>query len=421
MEPDRPPVLRAVSSSARQLFLLLRCVGFSPKADVQITSEGLRLSVEESRAVQGLVFLDNNLFSSYNFDSASFCDTANAVADETTSAPSFQIDLSALLETLQIFGLPDATYVASRNSSGGFNTPYTHEAFNTPALAVQGGTCRITYAYVGAPLSITISEAGVTTTCDLNTYGLTHEAGLDVDEAIPLQRDSLTLKIIMRSAWLYDAVNELACTSPTIFSLTASPHRRPIFAVEGIGGPFGDSVIDFQPNTLQANSHPEANSLSTSSGASGSLKGRTPLISETFTVQPAPGTGGRVRQRYKFEHIQKAARAMDLASKVCLRCDRQGVLSLQFMVEISGDDSKTSNSDRGVITRRQMAQPGPTRSSRLVSNGAAPSADGSGGGKTSFIDFRLVPLVDEDEEDEGETETEDYGDGDGEETREDGD
>jgi cell cycle checkpoint protein len=50
---DNVPIFSAVSSSARQLFLLLRCVGFAAKAQVQITKEGLRFTVEESRVMQG--------------------------------------------------------------------------------------------------------------------------------------------------------------------------------------------------------------------------------------------------------------------------------------------------------------------------------------------------------------------------------
>jgi cell cycle checkpoint protein len=47
------PIFKAVSSSARQLFQLLNCIRFSPKAQVQISNEGLRFSVEESRVMQG--------------------------------------------------------------------------------------------------------------------------------------------------------------------------------------------------------------------------------------------------------------------------------------------------------------------------------------------------------------------------------
>jgi cell cycle checkpoint protein len=81
---------------------------------------------------------------------------------------------------------------------------------------------------------------------------------------------------------------------------------------------------------------------------------------ETFTVAE------KWTQSYKFEMIKAAAEAMRLASKVSVRGDEQGVLSLQFMVEVEG-------------------------------------------GGVSFVDFRFVPyLRDEDEDDEEASHDEEY-------------
>lgn len=46
-------VFKAVSSSARQLFQLLNCIRFAPKSQVQISNDGLRFAVEESKVMQG--------------------------------------------------------------------------------------------------------------------------------------------------------------------------------------------------------------------------------------------------------------------------------------------------------------------------------------------------------------------------------
>ncbi|CRK15400.1 hypothetical protein BN1708_011466, partial [Verticillium longisporum] len=51
---------------------------------------------------------------------------------------------------------------------------------------------------------------------------------------------------------------------------------------------------------------------------------------ETFAVQE------RWAQTYKFDLIKSSTEAMRIASKISLRGDRQGVLSLQFMVEVEG-------------------------------------------------------------------------------------
>lgn len=53
MDDNAPPVLTAVSSSARQLFLLLRCIATSNKAHVVISEEGMRVSVDEASVMEG--------------------------------------------------------------------------------------------------------------------------------------------------------------------------------------------------------------------------------------------------------------------------------------------------------------------------------------------------------------------------------
>jgi len=47
------PIFKAVSGSTRQLFQLLNCIRFASKAHVQVSNEGLRFAVEESRVMQG--------------------------------------------------------------------------------------------------------------------------------------------------------------------------------------------------------------------------------------------------------------------------------------------------------------------------------------------------------------------------------
>lgn len=81
---------------------------------------------------------------------------------------------------------------------------------------------------------------------------------------------------------------------------------------------------------------------------------------ETFTV-PEKWT-----QSYKFDMIKAASEAMRLASKVSVRGDEQGVLSLQFMVEVEG-------------------------------------------GGISFVDFRFVPFLQEEDEDGDNEDDEDNG------------
>lgn len=352
------PIFTAVSTSARQLYLLLRCIAFSQRAEVQITQSGIRFSVEEARVVQGLTFLDKALFSTYNL---------KVDDDDHHSLPTFSISIVALLETLQIFGIAEASS-SSRNPYGGFSSSYGN-AFSTPALAL-GGTCRISYQEAGAPLTVTIQEGSVTTTCEMNTYEAHQE--YEDDGGIPLNRNALCLKAIMRSTWLSDAIGELSGTNPTVLVLNASNRSAPFFSLEVEGGPFGDSAVDFMP---------ESRNDPTPNGTKGK---KQPLVTETFSVVAPSGTHGRIRQRYKFDMIKRAGRAMSLASKVSIRQDQQGVLSLQFMIDL-GDGANT----------------GPRRDDNAAAN--APPSPGS----VAFVDFRFVPLVGNDDDDGSDVETED--------------
>lgn len=314
-----PPIFKAVSSSARQLFQLLNCIRFAPKVQVQISNEGLRFAVEESRVMQGIVFLDKALFTSFD------CALPTSEVDEddldsfASDLPNFQISLSALLETLQIFGAAEASTARfSKPDSDGYGSNIRRDrpnAFSNQALGMAG-VCRLSYAGLGSPFSIILEESGVTTTCNLNTYEP------ESPEEIPFHRDAMQVKIIMQARWLFDAISELSSTSPTRLDITASP-TAPYLSLSAVGH-LGSASVDF-------------------------AKGRELL--ETFTV------GEKWAQSYKFEMIKAAGDAMRLASKVSVRGDEQGVLSLQFMVEIEG-------------------------------------------GGVSFVDFRFVPFLSEDEEDE---------------------
>ena len=360
-----PPIFTAISTSARQLHLLLRCIAFSPRAEVQITHSGIRFSVEEARVVQGLTFLDKALFSTYNLH----------LDDEHDALSAFSISITALLETLQIFGISDTT--SSRNANGGFSSSYG-TAFSAPSLALAG-TCRITYQAPGAPLTITIQEGSVTTTCEMNTYEVHQE--YDDDGGIPLDRDSLCLKAIMRSTWLHDAINELSGTNPTALVVNVSNRTAPYFALEGEGGPFGDSTVHFSP---ESKNEP---------APSGNKAKKQPLVTENFSVAAPSGSHGRIKQKYRFALIKHAGRAMALANKVSVRQDLQGVLSLQFMVDLGDGAASIAGSRRNDINGPSAAPPTP--------------------GSVAFVDFRFVPLVGDEDDNTTESEPDDEFGGDG--------
>jgi cell cycle checkpoint protein len=275
----------------------------------------------------GIVFLDKALFTTFNCSLLEPDPSDDDPSSVASDLPNFSISLAALLETLQIFGAADLTNTRfSKPDSDAYGSnirPGRPNAFSNQVLGMTG-VCRLSYAGIGSPFSIVLEESGVTTTCNLNTY---EPEGV---EEIPFQRDAMQVKIIMQARWLFDAISELSSTSPSRLNIKGYP-SAPYLSLSA-AGPLGSASVEFS-------------------------KGRELL--ETFNVAE------KWSQSYKFEIIKAAAEAMRLASKVSVRGDEQGVLSLQFMVEVEG-------------------------------------------GGVSFVDFRFVPFIrEEDEEDEDNSQEED--------------
>lgn len=273
------------------------------------------------------MFLSKSLFSTYTYHDAR---SPDELPEDAPPPPTFEISLPALLETLQIFSLSDVNLKPSTDSRNAFAAHRLNRHANQPFSSTVLGTtglCRLTYGSEGDPLSVHLSEAGVSTTCDLTTYSTSSS------EDIPFDRDALALKTIMRSSHLADAVTELSSTSPTTLSLVASPHA-PYLSLSA-SGPLGSATVEFA---------------------------KDPQLLETFQC------ARRSETSYSFAHVKAAHRAMGSASKVSLRADMQGVLSLQFLIEVE-------------------------------------SAQGTGDGDgVAFVDFRIVPLV----EGEGEAEKDEH-------------
>lgn len=262
----------------------------------------------------GVAFLDKNLFSSYSVNLPPSED------GEPAEHPNFQIPLASLLEILQIFGAMDVATRAQKSEQDPYRSNirrYRPDAFSNQTLGLSG-TCTLLYGEEGDPFKVIIEESDVKTTASLTTYLP------ELPEDIPFDRNDLIFKIIMQSRSLLDCLAEISPTAPTKLTLTATK-TAPYLVLAGEGD-LGSSGADF-------------------------ARGKDLL--ETFNIQDRWSHG------FKFDFIKSATEAMRVASKVSLRGDGQGVLSLQFMVDIEG-------------------------------------------GKKSFLDFRFVPFLQygEDEDDE---------------------
>ncbi len=225
-------------------------------------------------------------------------DDEDLEAHDDNGPPTFQISLPALLETLQIFGAADAAARQAKSDVDPYRSNlrnYRSDAFSNQTLGMSG-TCSLSYAQEGEPFSIVLDEAGVSTTCNLTTYIP------ETPDDIPFDKDDPPFKIITSARWLLDALTELAPTAPEKLTIAAS-RTEPYLRLTSSGGPLGSGSVDF-------------------------AKGRDLL--ETFAVRR------RWVQTFKFDIIKSASEAMRIASKVSLRGDDQGVLSMQFMVEVEG-------------------------------------------------------------------------------------
>ncbi|KAK8145980.1 ssDNA endodeoxyribonuclease [Beauveria asiatica] len=320
---DKQPILRAVATSTRPLYQLLRCINFSPKVHVQITEEGIRFAADHAKVMQGVAFLNKSLFSSYSVN------LPPAEDGEPPELPNFQIPLSSFLEILQIFGAVDVAARAQKAEQDPYRSNlrnYRPDAFSNQTLGISG-TCTLVYGQEGDAFKVMIEESGVQTTAGLATYVP------EMTDDIPLDRDDIWFKIIMQSRSLLDSLAEISPTAPMKLSITTSK-TSPYLSLAGKGD-LGSSDVDF-------------------------ARGRELL--ETFSIRD------KWTQSYKFDFIKNSTEAMRIANKVSLRGDGQGVLSLQFLVDIEG-------------------------------------------GKRSFLDFRFVPFAANDEEGEEEEDDVDVGSG----------
>ncbi|KAK2068268.1 hypothetical protein P8C59_002917 [Phyllachora maydis] len=291
-----PPLFRAVASSTRPLHQLLKAISFTNKVQVEITDEGLRFAADHARVMQGIAHWNKALFTSY---ATNFPMIEGDDGEEEPATPIFQISLPALLETLQILGASEAAARQAKSEQDSYRSNlrnYRPDAFSHQTLGISG-TCSLSYAQEGDPLTIVLEEAGVKTACNLTTY--LPEAA----EPIPFDIQDLSFKVITQARWLLDALVEIAPTSPEKLTLTVS-RGAPYLRLTGTG-PLGSSTVDF-------------------------ARGRDLL--ETFSV----GGEGRWVQTFKFDIIKSSTEAMRIASKISVRGDGQGVLSMQFMVEVEG-------------------------------------------------------------------------------------
>lgn len=190
---------------------------------------------------------------------------------------SFSITLSALMEVLGIY-------------NPAYGQAFTSNSNNVLRL---GGTLRITYKELGSSLDLILEENNVLTKCSLTTY--------EPDELVDIDilTDPAPDKIIMRSEWLHDAMIEMDAGQTDALTLRQSP-RRPFLRLSS-KGLLGSVQMDY-PNDRS--------------------------VLETFSCSED------VKNTYKFSMLKTSLRAMKESSRISLRTDEHGTLSMQFMIAV---------------------------------------------------------------------------------------
>ncbi|XP_078450683.1 cell cycle checkpoint protein RAD1 isoform X1 [Lampetra planeri] len=280
-------VLSATMDSARTLVSLLRAVHFRDHATFLATQHGLKATVEDTRTLQANAFVQTSLFHTYSL-------LENPV--------SFRVNLTALLSCLTMFGGSSSSTASSSSASS--------------SSAVRGGAARtvappvalsLRYGGYGSPLILCLEEGGVVTDCSLRTQEpedpLDFEFGVsnaDEDQQTPN-------KVILKAEGLKEAFADLELSSS---GAEVSVHitmslARPHFRLSTFG-PLGSTHCDFPRNSDMV---------------------------ESFHCTKAQ------TNRYKASFLKPSVKALSQASKVSVRMDWRGLLSLQFMIPNDGEVS----------------------------------------------------------------------------------
>ncbi|KAG4305185.1 hypothetical protein PORY_001355 [Pneumocystis oryctolagi] len=274
----KKPVFTAVTDTVAPIITLLKCIAFKPRCVVRISSEGLKLTVEDSLSLQAHAFLDKSMFSFYHFDASN----GNSMNNNNSNTPVFfTVSLLAMLECFNIMNndLKEKNFVLNRK-------------LQQQNVLRVGGSCHLSYIGDGHPFVFVIQESGMVTTCELTTFEKENIAD------IFLQNNILNQKIIIKSEPLYDAIQELEFSSSELLTIRSSP-QHPYLRLSSVGT-MGSVIIDY---TNERD------------------------VIETFSCQSI------VENSYKFSMIRHSMHAMSSAIKVSIRTDENGVLSMQFMIE----------------------------------------------------------------------------------------
>lgn len=316
----------------RPLVTMLRGVNFGSDATITISEAGLTVSVEESKILLGRAYIPLIMFDEYKYNPLIQEDQPSQDSEnDTDPSTMFEISLDTLLECLNIFGTgfsaisqfalenrkkkswkresDDSGEDRPRRKKGPKGNATLDQYFSSVGGKKTG--MRLSYRGAGYPLVLILAEeaSGPTTTCEIQTL----ENDLPAD--IPFDDARRIIKIILRSSWLRDALEEIDSTCDKLTFMAIPPTDtlpgslscsiKPTFRLSA-EGTFGSSQMDY-PNDKD-------------------------VLESYECVSP-------VKFSYRVSHISSALRALQTSTKTSLRIDDEGLLSLQFLMAVGGRDA----------------------------------------------------------------------------------
>lgn len=281
-----------------------------------ITADGIAFSVGEMHTGMGRLYLKRDLFSDYNYRpdkqprQNSYDDNDD---DDENASVTFKLSLDRLIICLQMFASDSAGASAAGTNTG------TGGAGAAPATVEDASTCRMIYQGAGHPFLLMFRQpsTSLVTTCEFNT--------LDLDPADPAEEDdeggalrmdltNVALQLIIAGRVMADAVSELKAINTEILTLRAARTSVPRFVLLS-HGKIGLSQFSFPEDTGP---------------------GGKPLFERFMVNAPAESSDPDVVvNSYTFAQILKAQDAMALATRVSIRCDAHGYMSIQSMYELA--------------------------------------------------------------------------------------
>ncbi|VDD75862.1 unnamed protein product [Mesocestoides corti] len=261
---DLQPLLYAKTDNIRSCVNLLKAIHFRDLATIFVSKNGLKVTVEDSKCVQGSAFLQSEMFEEFTIAVPVFA---------------FKINLNVLLDCLSVFGIGNSNSLTS---------------------------VIISYKGHGSSLDLLLEDSGVVAECNIKTMDALEVLDFDFPGS------QLISKVIIKSDCMQEAFSELDVTSDVLEVATVPP---PL---------------------------PQPRLRLTTYGFTGTTHYDFPRDSDPVEVFECTTTEPYIA-RYRLALLRPATtRALSLSSRVSLRMNEKGFLSLQYMIHTGTNDPVAS-------------------------------------------------------------------------------